>query len=435
MQAKRRLTFGCWADCIGHIEDALPRSEIALELDRRSFGIATDEPAQAARIRPPEAVNGLGLVTDHREALAVRGQQPHDFHLEAVQILVLVDQHVAKALGQLWPELVVPHQGTPIEEEIIEIEEGRAAFAGGKIPEQLADDLEVGFTPRVLERHQIAQRALRIDASGVDVDEGGGTREPGGGPRQGVIASEQIHQIAGPCRIEDAECRRQVEHLRVAGHVSMGDGVEGAALGPFAPAETHQIASPANISSAARRVNVRSRIRSGATPRSRRHATREVSARVLPVPAPATTTSGVSPWVATAVGHRRAPRPTPTGKRTSVRILLIPPRAPSESKTPADRRWSPFQTLFAHRRRPTCTPTSNRQTEPSMLHESATRRYQRLNRSRELLVARTDSWASELVTKHSKSARGAHPVAVCVIGHAIGTSIVRVLINSAPSTL
>ena len=58
------------------------------------------------------------------------------------------------------------------------------------------------------------------------------------GPRQGVIAPEQVHQIAGPYRVQDAESRRQVEHLGVAGHVPMGDGVEGAALRPFASAQT-----------------------------------------------------------------------------------------------------------------------------------------------------------------------------------------------------
>jgi len=47
-----------------------------------------------------------------------------------------------------------------------------------------------------------------------------------------------------PCRIEDAESRRQVEHLCVAGYVSMGDGMESAAMGPFAPAQSSQIARP-----------------------------------------------------------------------------------------------------------------------------------------------------------------------------------------------
>ncbi len=52
-----------------------------------------------------------------------------------------------------------------------------------------------------------------------------------------------------------------------------------------------------SISPAARRVKVSSRIRSAGTPRSIRYATRQASVRVLPVPEPATTSSGPSPYV------------------------------------------------------------------------------------------------------------------------------------------
>ena len=193
VQAERRLAFGAGPDFIGHIEHALPRSEIAFELHRHSVGIATDELAQAARIGPPEAVDGLGLVADHREALSVWGQKPHDVHLEAVQVLVLVDQHVAKALRQLGAQLVVAHEGTPIQEQVIKIEEAGAAFASGEISKELTDDGDVGLTPWVLQWHQLAERALGIDASGVDIDEGGRLREPDRGPRQGVITPEEVH--------------------------------------------------------------------------------------------------------------------------------------------------------------------------------------------------------------------------------------------------
>ena len=80
----------------------------------------------------------------------------------------------------------------------------------------------------------------------------------------------------------------------------MGHGVEGpAARAPLAASAT-RLAARLSISSAARRVKVSSRMRSGAVPRSSRQATRATKARVLPVPAPATTTSGPSPWLATA---------------------------------------------------------------------------------------------------------------------------------------
>ena len=54
----------------------------------------------------------------------------------------------------------------------------------------------------------------------------------------------------------------------------------------------------ASMSSAARRVNVSSRIRGAATPCARSQAARATSVRVLPVPAPASTRSGPDWWVA-----------------------------------------------------------------------------------------------------------------------------------------
>src|SRR5664280_3356039 len=52
------------------------------------------------------------------------------------------------------------------------------------------------------------------------------------------------------------------------------------------------------ISRAERRVNVKSRIRSGVTPRSRRTCARAVSVVVLPVPGPAMIRNGPAPNVA-----------------------------------------------------------------------------------------------------------------------------------------
>ena len=58
----------------------------------------------------------------------------------------------------------------------------------------------------------------------------------------------------------------------------------------------HTAATRRSMSPAARRVMVRRRIRSGATPRSISTATRATKVFVLPVPAPAMTSRGPSPW-------------------------------------------------------------------------------------------------------------------------------------------
>ncbi len=65
---------------------------------------------------------------------------------------------------------------------------------------------------------------------------------------------------------------------------SAADGVRGAAR--------------ASMSSAARRVNVSSRMRLAGVPCSRSQAARATSVRVLPVPAPARISSGPAGWMA-----------------------------------------------------------------------------------------------------------------------------------------
>src|SRR5581483_2568032 len=71
-----------------------------------------------------------------------------------------------------------------------------------------------------------------------------------------------------------------------------------------------------SISRAARRVNVRRRIRSGGTPRSTRRATRQASVQVLPLPAPATTRSG-PPRCSTASRWRGLRRSSASNMRSS----------------------------------------------------------------------------------------------------------------------
>ena len=72
-----------------------------------------------------------------------------------------------------------------------------------------------------------------------------------------------------------------------------------------------RLAARDTMSSAARRVNVSSRIRSAGTPRSKSQATREVSVLVLPVPAPAMTTRGPSPWVTAVIWASSSPASHP----------------------------------------------------------------------------------------------------------------------------
>ena len=244
VQSELGLSVGERSEHVGHIEDALPGSEVALELHRGRARIRTDEVTEVAWVRPAEPVDRLRFVADHGEALSLRSQQPDDVDLEAVHVLVFVDQHETETCGEMWSQIFVPQERAPVEQEIVEVQEGRAPFAGGEVPEQRSDDVRMRCAPRVFRWHDIAQWALGIDAAGIDVDEGRGSGKPCSGPGQVVVVAQQIHQIAGPGRVKQAEALGQAEHLRVGGDVAVGDRVEGPSLGTLVPSGPDQITSP-----------------------------------------------------------------------------------------------------------------------------------------------------------------------------------------------
>ena len=116
-----------------------------------------------------------------------------------------------------------------------------------------------------------------------------------------MLTTQQVHEVADLRRVEQAEPLREAEGVAISSDVPVGDGVEGTAAEVSGYCSGGlRAAARESISSAARRVNVRRRMRSAGTPRSSKQATREVRARVLPVPAPAITTNGARPCVATA---------------------------------------------------------------------------------------------------------------------------------------
>ena len=129
--------------------------------------------------------------------------------------------------------------------------------------------------------------------------------------REPQLVPQHVQQIGGVAAVEDAEARVQPDRGGVPADQPVGDRVErarprAAGRGPWSwarcpgrgsdPAESPTMRWVRRIiSRAARRVKVRSRMRSGFAPDSTRCATRCASVFVLPVPAPAMISSGPEP--------------------------------------------------------------------------------------------------------------------------------------------
>jgi len=92
---------------------------------------------------------------------------------------------------------------------------------------------------------------------------------------------------------------------------------------PFA-GRAHAVARD-SMSSAARRVNVSSRIRDAGMPCSHSHAARATSVRVLPVPAPASTSSGPAGCAAAARCSSFSPSSTLADSNIKTNVTRAPP--------------------------------------------------------------------------------------------------------------
>jgi hypothetical protein len=75
----------------------------------------------------------------------------------------------------------------------------------------------------------VGHRLLRIDRSGVDVEQGGLLREPAPALRMPVLLPDEIDQIGGVTRVEDTEAGREPESARMQSNELVGHGVERAA--------------------------------------------------------------------------------------------------------------------------------------------------------------------------------------------------------------
>ncbi len=114
-----------------------------------------------------------------------------------------------------------------------------------------------------------------VDRAGGDVGDGARRGQPYLGAVEPVLPAQQVDQVDDVVGIDDRHVL-QPQMLRVLGDDAVRDGMERAAhnaLRSLRVAAHDRSARERALADAARRVNVNSRIRSGTTPASSRHAT------------------------------------------------------------------------------------------------------------------------------------------------------------------
>ena len=142
----------------------MARAEVPLEAhDGRGRPQAREIP-QVLRVGATETVDGLGVVAHDGQPPTVGAQGSDDVDLDAVEVLVLVHEHMVESRREELVQLVVAEQAAPKEEQVVEVHERRRPLALGEGAEQCGDGVSVWLTPREVHGDHVAEWALGVDA-------------------------------------------------------------------------------------------------------------------------------------------------------------------------------------------------------------------------------------------------------------------------------
>ena len=160
-QPPRKPALVLGRDGVGDVEDLLRGAVVALEQHRAGVREHVGEAEDVTGARRAEAVDRLEVVADHAEAPSPAMQLPDDVHLQRVDVLVLVHEHVLEAAGDRPGGPLLAHQRPPPEQQVVEVEQSQLALAGGVGAEHLRQQLGVLLAPG-----EPARRGCRAAAAG-----------------------------------------------------------------------------------------------------------------------------------------------------------------------------------------------------------------------------------------------------------------------------
>ena len=173
--------------------------------DGRRRLVLRGEVEDVAHRRRPERVDGLRVVAHHRDALPVGLELAQDVRLQAVGVLVLVDQDVVETLPGLGRQGRLVHHHPPVEQEIVEVEH----VAGALGLDVGSEELPQLFLPFQVVGEGLPQAigewGLRVDHARVDGQAGRLAWEALLGLGQPELVPDQIEQVGGILAVEDGE--------------------------------------------------------------------------------------------------------------------------------------------------------------------------------------------------------------------------------------
>ena len=196
---------------------------VALELRRVSVRKLRRKVKYVAGTGGAKTVDRLEVVADDRQLRPCAAKASHDVDLQAVDVLVLVHQHVVESVSHAWPDHLVGRERAPVQEQVVEIEKTERALAHRVGAEGLRERVAMLGAPRKRLRQHLRQRRLGVDRARVDVEHRLRAREAPAARGVTLLLAHEVEQVGRVARVEDPEAGSEPERGGVESHHPVGD--------------------------------------------------------------------------------------------------------------------------------------------------------------------------------------------------------------------
>ena len=184
-----------------------------------------------AHCRSAKRIDRLRVVADDSQAAPARAQGEHDLPLQAIGVLIFVDQQMVETTGDFAGDALLLHHLREIEQEIVVIEHVLTLLGLDIGRKQGAQRLfEIG-APGKMVGQRLGQSLTAVDDARIDGEASPLCRKPLLHIRQAELMTFEIHEVGGIFPVVDGELRIEAEPQRIIAQQPRADRMKRAGVG------------------------------------------------------------------------------------------------------------------------------------------------------------------------------------------------------------
>jgi hypothetical protein len=219
-------------DAVGGGENRLRRAIVSVERNdacrrRELVGKVED----VSHGRGAKRINRLGVVADHRQASASRLERQQDRGLQAVRVLILVNEDVIEAAADVVGKAGVSDHLRPVEEEVVIVEDVLLLLGFDVGREEFLELCRPAGAPWIQHTDYLLDRHFGVDATGVDREARPLGREAAFCLGEALLMPDQVHEVRGVFAVVNREGGVQADLFGVLTQQPRADAVVGAGPG------------------------------------------------------------------------------------------------------------------------------------------------------------------------------------------------------------